>query len=380
MRQLLTARLPLGCLLVIGATLQVPTPPSPQAAEAAAIASGWTALGQGDPARAVAVANGTLAANPRSRGAVVLLVSAEIARGGAAAGLGAYESWLGARRLDDAYTLRSIALVLLQEAARDEKAPDARREAFRALSAEGDVQTLTQLAARAPTGALVETQLLAELGDKDAVNRLIAQLRTAPGYKTNIIQALMASRSRLAIPPLIELLKDGKADYRAAAADALGKLDATEAVNQLRPLLDDENYYVHFCAAAALFRLQDMSGLAFLREAAGSEHPMVRAQALQAMAVNPDAAWHTSVESLLHDPDPQVRLLAAQLDAPYAPDDARRVLEGLLGDNNLAIREVAGQTYLDQVATDFGTLRRFLHAAEPVTRVRAAGRILTLTR
>jgi HEAT repeat protein len=344
------------------------------------IAAGWAALSQGDTNRAVTIASRLLAQMPRSRPALVLLVTATTSRGGWAEGLAAYEQWLGARRLDDAFTLRTIALALLQEAAANRAAPSGQREAIRALVAEGDTDTLLAVARSASTGGPFETQLLAELGSEPAVRTLIAQLKSGQGSRLMLVEALASSRSPLAVSPLQDLLRDVNPDIRAAAADALGKLGAEETTETLRPLLGDQLFSVRFAAASALARFHDESGLAVLHELEGSEHAMVRVSALEALSVDPNPAWVSSVLGLLQDPDPQVRLAAAKLAAPHDLAAAQRAIEGLQADSNLAIREAASQVFIERLATDFAVLRRLLHAADVVTRVRAASRILELTR
>jgi HEAT repeat protein len=366
--------------LVLAATSAHAQSRSAVPAEAAQMAAGWTALNQGNANRAVSIASEVLSQNPRSRPALVLLVSAATSRAGSAGGLAAYEQWLGSRRLDDAYTLRTIALALLQEAASNRNAPEGQREAIKALAAEGDTETLLTVAHEALAGGPFETQLLAQLGSEPAVKSLIAQIKSGQGRKLTLIEALAASRSPLAVRPLVDLLQEINPEVRAAAADALGKLGAAEAVDALRPLLDDQVFPVRFAAASALLRLHDTSGLKLLRELEASEHAMVRVTALEALSVEPNPSWVSSVLGMLQDPDPQVRLAAARLAAPYDQAAAQRAIEGLLTDGNIAIREAASKVYVEQVASDFAALRRFLHSTDLLTRVRAAGRVLALTR
>jgi HEAT repeat protein len=348
--------------------------------ETVQVAAGWTALSQGDASRAVTIASGLLAQKPRSRPALVLLVTAATTRGGWVEGLAAYEQWLGARRLDDAYTLRTIALALLQAAAADRAAPSGQREAIRALAAEGDTETLLAIARSASTGGPFETQLLAELGSEPAVKTLVAQLKSGQGSRLMLVEALASSRSPIAVAPLQDLLRDVNPDVRAAAADALGKLGAEETAEALRPLLGDQVFSVRFAAASALAGFHDESGLALLHELEGSEHAMVRVSALEALSVDPNPAWVSSVVSLLQDLDPQVRLAAAKLVAPHDLAAAQRAIDELQSDSNLAIREAASQVFIEKLATDFAVLRRLLHSTDVVSRVRAAGRILALTR
>jgi hypothetical protein len=56
------------------------------------------------------------------------------------------------------------------------------------------------------------------------------------------------------------------------------------------------------------------------------------------------------------------------------------VLTQLQSSGNLAIREEAGRALAERVVNDFAGLRRMLHSPDAGTRVRAAARILELTR
>ncbi len=98
------------------------------------------------------------------------------------------------------------------------------------------------------------------------------------------------------------------------------------------------------------------------------------------MATNPDLSWQALVRSLTEDPDPVVRLDAARLIAPYDQPLAKRVLDGLMADGNLGIREAAAEVMVDRVAADVATLRKLLRSGDSRIRVQAAGRILELTR
>src|SRR5262249_23934438 len=124
-----------------------------ETAEAAQLATGWAALGQGDAARAASIGSSLLTANPRSRGALALVMQAEIVRGGSAAALDAYERWLAGKRLDDGYALRAVSTALLKEAVANTApaAAAARREAFEALADDGETDVVLALA-RTSTG------------------------------------------------------------------------------------------------------------------------------------------------------------------------------------------------------------------------------------
>jgi hypothetical protein len=345
------------------------------------VAEGWALLGRGDAAAAEAVAAQVLGEYPQSSAAGALLVQAATARAGATAGLSAYEHWLGTRKIDDAYLLRQVALAYVREVARDTAGlPDARQEALRALSADRDLPTLAAIGQEARSGGIVELQIMAELGSSTAVERLVQEMQRAPGSKARHLQALVASRSTSAAPAIEALLADPLPENRAEAADALGRLDIRTAAPKIRPLLSEPMPYVKLKAAGALYRLGDTTGLPLLRQMEVSEHAMVRADALEATAVSPDSGWQAAVRDLLRESDPSVRLKAAKLLAPHDLQSSAIALEGLLTDSNLAMREAAGAAFVGQVASDFGVLRRFLKTGDQLTRVRAAARILDLTR
>jgi len=363
----------------IAVSAQTPAPKPPP--EAATIAVGWAALANGDARRGSEIGAAALQQFPRNPAALSLYVQAEVARGGSAAGLAAYERWLGTKRLENAYVLRHVALGVLREAAANDSAANLRREAYMALADEGDAPAMDDIRRNAAANGLVENQILGKLGDEAAIRRLIATLKTTPGTREQLITALAATRSPLVVPPLIQLLSDRNDITRAAAADALGVLGATQAVAQIRPLLgENEMPYVRMTAAGALYRLNDASGLAFLRQMQNSEHPQVRLDALRTMSQDPDPSWQSAVRALAHDPDANIRRQAAELIAPYDLETARAVLEELNSDGNLAIREEAARIFVEKVATDLTALRRYLHGPDGLIKARSANRILALTR
>jgi hypothetical protein len=75
-----------------------------------------------------------------------------------------------------------------------------------------------------------------------------------------------------------------------------------------------------------------------------------------------------------------VRMEAARLIAPYDQPLASQILEGLMRDDNPALREAASGAFIDGVASDFKTLRALLRSGDETVRVKAAGRVLELTR
>ncbi len=347
-------------------------------ASARLLAQGWTSLAAGDLGKAAAAARSAAATDPRGTGPLTLLVETEIARAGAIPALTVYEQWLEGRKLDAAYVLRRIATAFLLQVSRQPNAP-ARHDAFKMLAIDGHPAALASLTAAAPKGGPAETRLMAALGDEGAVRALVADLKT-PRDRQGTIDALVESRSPLAVQPLIQLLSTGPDDDRIAAADALGRLGAEEAVGPLKSVLQNPNFAVRLKAAGALYRLGDNSGATFLEQQLTSEHAGVRLGAAEALSVRPEGSWLPVARALTADPDQAVQLAAARLVAPYDRDLAQSVVQRLSGSENLAIREEAARILADHLATDFAVLRRLLRSPEERGAVRAAGRILELTR
>lgn len=364
------------CLLPILASAQ-PAAQKPDP-ESGVLAEGWTALAAGDLGKAGAAARRGLGADPHGAGPLTLLVEVEIARAGALAGLASYEQWLGSRKVEAVYVLRRIATALLLQVSRQPSAA-ARLDAFKALVADRHPAALRSATDAAAGGGIFETRLMASLGDERAVRSLIEQLKQ-PRDRQATIDALVESRSPLAVQPLIQLLANGSDDDKVAAAEALGRLGAEEAVGPLKAVLKTPNFVVRHKAAAALYRLGDNSGATLLDQLLTSEHAGVRLGAVEALSVRPGGAWLTVARALTSDPDQAIQLAAARIVAPYDRELAESVVSRLSGSENLAIREEAGRILANHLATDFTTLRRLLRSPDERGAVRAASRILELTR
>lgn len=376
-------------LCALTPTQAAPQQPASQSApvlteEVMLIYNGWALLAKSDAASvaaAVAHARDVLQKYPRSIAAASLLVEAEIARGGGLAGLSAYESWIGSRPLEDVFLLRRAARAVLWA---DTAKPEVAVEALRYLADDDDVDALAQLVRRMMTAnGLAETKALARRGDENAIRRLIQQLDARNGPVAALIESLVESRSKLAVAPLTKILGDANhPEFIALAAEGLGRLNATEAIPQLRRLYQDQSQLgmVRFMAAAGLLKLNDPTGLPLLTERLASEEANVRRGAATMMATQPDGNWLGVVRGLTADKDASVRAEAARLIAPYDLELARRTLEQLLIDANPAIRELAGKTMVERVANDFATLRRLIRSSDAMTQVAAAGRILELSR
>lgn len=111
---------------------------------------------------------------------------------------------------------------------------------------------------------------LAELGDKRAVEPLIACLKhDDPDTREVAAKALGNLGDERAVQPLITVMKaDPDASVRQQAAEALGKLGSKRAVEPLiAALQDDKDRFVRHAAARALGRIGDDRAIEPLRKA-----------------------------------------------------------------------------------------------------------------
>jgi bilin biosynthesis protein len=174
---------------------------------------------------------------------------------------------------------------------------------------------------------------LGQLGDKRAVEPLIAALRDpdkAVRYQAAL--ALAKLKDRRAIRPLLHALFDemppvgtdsltGEPLFvRAAAAQALGELRATEAVPALKVLLRDEERSVRLAALQALIRIGTTEALQAVGDALMEEQgdlPCWESLLRRLMRLpNPEA--RTILERLTQHPEPQVASLAIRFSQEMA--------------------------------------------------------------
>jgi HEAT repeat protein len=347
-------------------------------ADSAAVARGWTLLAGGDKSEASKVATDLQSRYPGSVAVLALALDVEIARAGAIAGLDTYERWLGTRTADDVYGVRRVASALLHEIAATDRDRPSRLAAIEALLADGDVEAAALLPAP-DAAAPAENAVRGATGTAGAVDALIA-LATQPGPgRRTAVSALGRSRNPRATPILLEALTDPDPTVRTASAEALGALPTATAVSRLKPLLNDPVVGVRLAAAGSLLALNDSSGMPLLRQLQTSEYPAIRLAAARAAAKEAGPEWTAVVRELTKDSDPDVRRQAAELIGPYEPELAKATLEPLLNDPNPAMRQAAADSYVSSTA-DVAVLRRYLRNPDSGTRVKAADRVLQLTR
>lgn len=343
------------------------------------LTNGWALLAEGKPAQAAEKAAQVLKGDPRSISGLTLAIEADLARSGVEAALGQYEQWLGSRTMEEPGVVRRIAQASLYMEAAQRQDTAIRLQALRDLAAAGDATAEAALSASLAGGSGSEARILAARGNQKAIAVLIADLKKQSTNTVLAIDALGQSGSRQAIPVLVEQLSDPKAEVRGSALSALGRLGDKDVIQQIKPFLADERAFVRTSAAGALYRLGDDSGLQILQELISQPIPSMRLAAADAMSSRPDGAWMALVRDLTNAPEAEVRASAARLIAPHDPALATSVLESLLTNENPAIRDLAALLITD-VPLDLTTLRRLMRDTNRLTRVRAAGRVLVLTR
>jgi HEAT repeat protein len=158
---------------------------------------------------------------------------------------------------------------------------------------------------------------------------------------------------------LVELIRDPPSGHaisvRAAAAQALGNLEAEEAVPALIELLNDEDEEVRAGAAHALGRIGGREALARVAALVNDHHWRVRGVALWELRLRDDERAAPAARMLINDPGREVRTAAVlTLAALGTQDDVARLESGM--------------------RTDRFTRRRFYRKAIKVIRERAAAR------
>jgi hypothetical protein len=345
--------------------------------DAAVLASGWSALAQGQAAQAAAKAAQVLAAHPRSGAAFMLAVEADIAQTGAVTGLDRYERWIGGRTQEEPAVLRRIARAVLYEELAGQENLTARAEAAWMLAGLGE---------QVPPGSIpplesnpTMARVRAALGDEPAVRSLVKELQAGSGNAVRTIEALGSSGSKLAAGALSPYLQDQRPEVRAVAVEALGRTGGPESVALIKPLLNDRLLFVRARAAGALYQLGDSSGVQILNALAADPSPSVQLLAAEGMASQRGPGWSSLVRSLAASQEPEVRASAARLIAQEDPELAKSVLDALMSDANPAIRDLAASSYVDTVV-GYGVpdLRRLLRQSHALIRVRAAGQLLEI--
>ena len=380
--------------LPLAARAQAPRSAAPATAgDAAVLAKGWNAVATGDAAEADRLSDSLLKVSPRNHDALALKIAARVSArtvAGALSALDAYEGWLGSvGQREDVFLLEPVARAVLSAHAASTDAR-VRSRALELLAAAGDDQARMKLgvAAGGPDGGmLVGDDALVRLGDTAAAQRLVSRVKSANARDVSAsIDALAAANVSGAAGVVAGALAPPNVlPTRMAAARALGILGDASAIPRLKEALNDADPPVRLLAAASLMRLGDNTGAELVQKFENSPVGDLRLLAVEASAAgNPTGPWVGVATGVLNDPDPLVRLRAAELLVRHAPDStqAREVLTNALADANPAMAEAAARQLHSLPAGSLGSdpaaLRKLLRSPSPFAQLEAAGTLLRI--
>jgi HEAT repeat protein len=229
-------------------------------------------------------------------------------------------------------------------------------------------------------------------GEPEAAKRLLDPSLSAKVPPQTLAKALVPA-GPTAVPTLRALLKNGAAPVRMEAALALGRMNALDAIPDLKALMNDPE--AQSFAAVALARLGDADAEKIVQHMLQSPVFDVRLLAAQAYEGKGQGPWVQALMPALQDPNGLTRIRAAELLAPVAPEAARPVLAEAANDPNPVVRadvtrvmEKTGLLSPTVQQTDpskrlderftLASLRRLLRDADPAVRLHAAGAILDM--
>lgn len=254
-------------------------------------------------------------------------VKAALGKGDLAGALTAYEQGIAKGAAEAPSVLREIAAAHLRELSRSAD-PRVQFSALATLAGVGDKAARTALenAALAEELPLEAEIALARINHPGGLNRLRTRITSGgPRDKSAAIDSLKASGVPGAAAIIAEALKDPAPPSRITAAMALADLQAVDAIPQLRAAMDDPDPAARNMIRMALGRLGAPEGEDAVDGLAKSPLPDFRLLALSMEARrDPKGPWAVNTEAFLKDPDPLVRLDAADLLLSRGPSRAAR--------------------------------------------------------
>ena len=361
--------------------------------EASVLAKGWNAVAAGNAAEAERLSDSLLKASPGHHHALALKMAARLGARtpvGTLSALDAYESWLGhVNQREDVFLLEPVAMQIIDTLAQSQDRA-VRARALEIKAALGDTNAATQLRTTGDepgSGALMQDAALARQQDPGAIERLTRRVNE-PGTRdvSAAIDALGTAKVATAVPAILAALDPRRPlPTRMAAARALGRLGSVEAIPRLKQALNDPDPPVRIVAAVSLSTLGDTSGDEIVRSIEKSPVGDFRLLAVEAhAATDPAGAWVEVATGVLQDPDPLVRLRAAELLLRHAanPGPAFDVLRQALSDDNPAMQQAAADQ-LDRIPAttldrDVPTLRKLLRSRSPRTQIESAAAFLRI--
>jgi HEAT repeat protein len=161
---------------------------------------------------------------------------------------------------------------------------------------------------------------------------------------------------------------------RILAADLLGRMDATDAKDDLRRLCDDPDAGVRRVAIPGLARIGGHSKADLLARAASDEDDYVRAAAVTAFGQQPglDPGELDAIAALEPDPSAHVRgAVAVVLGDHGQPARAQALVDALIESGRAADR-IAGLEAIEQIQDGIDPAAALEHFGDPEPAVRAA--------
>jgi HEAT repeat protein/beta-lactamase regulating signal transducer with metallopeptidase domain len=150
-----------------------------------------------------------------------------------------------------------------------------------------------------------------------------------------------ATADSTVVVALIVRLRDEDAEVRAAAAQALGKLEDSRAVPALLASIGDRDAKVRAAAADALGRFTDPRAVSGLSSLLADQELEVRKQALEALSEYESGVPITGVLRLLSDPDAELRHDAVHAVGRFGDRAAAAGLVPLVRDPSPDVRQAA---------------------------------------
>jgi HEAT repeat protein len=156
------------------------------------------------------------------------------------------------------------------------------------------------------------------------------------------VSTLGKQNPTLALEVLRRALEDPEPDVQAAAADALGALQLTDAFEDLQALYHrSAEWLVQFSIIAALGELGDIRAFELLETALNSGTELVKAAAIGSLGELGDDRAVPLLLPLISDPDWQVRHRVAQSLGHFDCPETRMALESLSHDEVEAVAQQA---------------------------------------
>ena len=143
------------------------------------------------------------------------------------------------------------------------------------------------------------------------------------------------------VPALLEVLKDGSAEVRRAAAQSLGNIGDRRATNGLIAVLGDDDPQVRVAVVEALGELEDPRSIDALAARLSDSIGEVRRSAVHALARFEKRVSATVFRPVLEDADPEIRAEAANALGELKDQQSTAALARMISDKNADVRRAA---------------------------------------